>query len=1474
MSLIDRSINEDEENIVRSESSSGGSSPSDLRERLQHHPSPNEAARLANRVISISRRLSRKRDYYFHGTTNRIEENIEREEREERETVYSKKSYSDLKSKDARTRRRAKIRLENERNRTMVVSKPNEICPPDLKNDSNNDQRSGRNSLLDSKMEGIKEESSEQQASFGIDVLTSDPQRYSPLSSRLASTSGLYRNQQDEGSNDSSRSRGSASFLHLYSSASCENSPKNRIELQPLSPISIKNSLQNKYRPCRGVILQNLSSGSEAESGFEVMSDRIGMKKLDRLIPITPQETEISSHLCGSPKIQNINNSPLSIPLSTRKSSNYVLVKSSRNDYMENIVASPISGMNYIENKFQPQSLNEPPAFALNTRKNLSRDRSFYRALDTSRSDCSQDMRNSGVGKSMVDEPLFFSAREETIRDYNRERFETKPLRETSFYPISPRVPPNLETSRNVMPYDVINVVEQNFAVDAAMKKNCDIVFGDETEIPMNQYDPTNSNPCANQIFALTPRAIRSPEIILKSPITYKNPLDADKSEFYPSNITNTIALKKAISKRILNYESSNENKNSQLQNIMLPPDFKICGSSEIQSRTSSFTEFFAGDSTKSRENIFSPEFMRSNEETRALDEDKINSDQEFVNVPTLALNSQEVSFSTSPASKICSERHLDTDTLIMALSNASLDQKPTKDVSENTCSESCPDSKTISRPDSSDNLQMDTNVESRLKSDESHTKLIITSRTSCRSSFLSLRSKIPVKIPTDRSRMSLTSKYSESEKRTFSQRTNLNDSSRQTFGSNTSSPEAYRYESERSNETCKSRDSSPYAKSYEDVRNSGEVSYRCANTMDTMEQEKYSDSNYAKGEKEKGRLENVEKSSLTLEVVPSKTCLSLPCEVNKENKEGKEGDQSGFVKSAVNRAMRSDGFRSTDSAENSRKSEKEGKSKCVENVISSNDDSDSSSSRDYGVQKSVKGIEMYEESCNFISSRIAPSDSSTSRRSKHVNVYEGEIFEKIVENRKPPNLFENQIGDGGHEIHSMEDPDKLKYESLNASPDDEEVIKTEISIERENYKPQRFSLERLAAEQFRRTMNLEQTKIIQSDTATFFPTDKFCEMPQFILSCSSSTPKLRHDKSKESPRFKKKSQDRFPFTISEKTSIASMKFKVSGRLGNLDENAENKGYTLDMHPSITRLAGSGFEDSPTEIISYVAQTELENRYGKSSGMKGLVKKFSARWKKQKKCEEEEADGKTTSIIYKNRDYREERESSMESCSELSSLQEFKIYESMEEKLCKPEPNPDSPDEKSSVIRDDHHSFMGECSKNVSTCIENPCRRYDRDDLWVQDLKDSNSNREEQRKNEETSKKMDGTKAKNPYSVFFVKSTQVTPQTSARPFVSESAKKKQNILVQKKMNRVKFHNSSLVIVPKRSNENMHEKSKNRNSERNKKNKDMESGCFCLRFYRMIIPGSFGSISKYRSKANDNSPSIKKRFSVSLQRKKG
>lgn len=1460
---------------MRSESSSGGSSPSDLRKRLQHHPSPNEAARLANRVISISRRLSRKRDYYFHGTTNRIEENIEREEREERETVYSKRSYSDLKSKDARTRRRAKIRLENERNRAMVVSKPNEICPPDLKNDSNNGgQRSGRNSLLDNKMEGIKEENSEQQTSFGIDVLTSDPQRYSPLSSRLPSTSGLYRNQQDEGSNDSSRSRGSASFLHLYSSASCENSPKNRIELQPLSPISIKNSPQNKYRPCRGVILQNLSSGSEAESGFEVMSDRIGMKKkIDRLIPIAPQETEISLHLCGSPKIQNMNNSPLSVPLSSRKSSNYVLVKSSRNDYMENIVASPVSGMNYIENKFQQQSLNDPPTFALNMRKNLSRDRSFYRALDTSRSDCSQDMRNSGVGKSGVDEPLFFSAREETIRDYNRERFETKPLRETSFYPISPRVLPNPETSRNVMSYDHVINIEQNFAVDVNAKKNCDIVFGDQTEMSTSQYvDPTNSNPCVNQTFVLTPRTIRSPEIILKSPITYENPLDANKSEFYPTNITNTIALKEAISKRILNYESNNENKNSQLQNIILPPEFKICGSSEIQSRTSSFTEFFAGDSTKSRENIFSPEFsVRNNEETRILDEDKINSDQEFVNVPTLVLNSQEVSFSTSPASKICSERHLDTDTLIMALSNASLDQKATKDVSENTCSESCPDSKTISRPDSFDNLQMDTNVESRLKSDESHTKLI-TSRTSCRSSFLSIRSKIPVKIPTDRSRMSLTSKYSESEKRTFSQRTNLNDSSRQTFGSNTSSPEGYRYESERSNETCKSHESSPYAKSYEDIRNSGEVTYRRVNTTDTMEQEKYSDSNYEKSEREKERLGNVEKSTLTLEAVPSKTCLSLPCEPGKENKEGKEGDQNAFVKSSVNRNVtRGDGFRLTDSAENSRKSEKSVKSKCV-GEISSNDDSDSSSSRDYSVQKSVKGIEVYDESCNFISSRIGPSDSSTSYRNKHVNVYEGEIFEKIVESRKPPNLFENQIGDGGHEI-LMEDPDKLKYESLNASPDDEEVIKTEMNIERENYKPQRFSLEKLAAEQFRRTMNSEQTKIIQSDTATFFPNDKFCEMPQFILSCSSSTPKLRHDKSKESPRFKKKSQDRFPFTISEKTSIASMKFKVPGRLGNLDEDAENKGYTLDMHPSITRLAGSGFEDSPTEIISYVAQTELENRYGKSSGMKGLVKKFSARWKKQKKCEEEEeADGKTTSIIYKNRDYREERESSVDSCSESSSLQEFKIYESLEEKLCKPEPNPDSPDEKSSVIRDDH-PFMGECSKNVSTSTENPCRRYDRDDLWVQDLKDSNSSREEQKKNEETSRKMDGTKTKNPYSVFFVKSTQVTPQTSARPFVSESVKKKQHILTQKKSNRVKFHNSSLVIVPKRSNENVHEKSKNRNSERNKK-KDMESGCFCLRFYRMIIPGSFGSISKYRSKTNDNSPSIKKRSPVSLQRKKG
>ena len=1390
---------------MRSESNSEGSSPSDLKKRLQHHPSPNEGTRLAGRVISISRRLSRKRDFYFHGTNSRIEENVENEETMEQEATLSKKrSFSDWKAKDARARRRAKISLGNETNRDMVVSKPSEGNAFDLQNDSANpdSQKSNRCLLIGNKVEELSEKHTEhQRSSLGSEVLTNDSQRHSSLSARL------YRNQEEETSNGSSSQRNA--FHRVCSNISRENSLKSTVELQSVSPISLRNSSRGTYRRFGGVILQNLSSGSEAESNCE---ENTGS---NRRTLFAAQETDISPSLrVNDPNARNFNDDS---SLSSR-SSNRALVDSSRNEYLRN-VASSVPRSDFSKNKLQ-QSSNNPPAFALSmgSPNRTLRDRSFYKILESSRSDCGQSAKKETVDE----EPMFFSARRK-IRDCNIRRECLQPV-SSVFETLS-------------LPPDVPKNLPNNFEGNTG--QCCEKIFNQndqETIIKKyfteNQTFPTCESVCSEnadyeKIFdrnsTSTPKSMASPKAVVRSSM-FQNP------EFHSPNVTNAQTLKEAISRCIVNYENKTNVPRSN--------------ASEDQSATSSFREFFVNDfnaAFSQNENFYSPRSAGNSQETHSLCSNKVTSDKEFANVPTLVLNSQEASYSTSPNGKTgCSGGRLDPNTLIIALSNASLKRRTT--------------ARDVSGLGSSEN---DLSRQSRLAMS--------------RRSSLSVRSKIPVKIPSDRSKISIGNISHESDKRMFTPV----DSARQSFQNNSSSPEDFQFDR-------RSHENSPFAKSYtvrEDMtESSANRGSRCVEnesedfqfaSRESLSRENLSFAkNRALTESSmKIDLGNVEKSDIVSTGAQSRNCLSSRGETSDDNRsesKGKEENQNCVDRSGVD-SLTVNTLRFSTFADNSRKSEKTEKQSTLKQNISSGNESDSfSPQRD--ARKSVKNLEeelkeSTEPSC-FPNVTAFPLEN-------YQSTYEGEFFPRMADERTI-NLFENQMGNG--ECREILIEDSKRSKSSESSVDEESTKPREIV---ENHDKLRFSIEKLAADQFRRNLNLEQTKTIQSDTATFFLERTFCDnVGQFTLTGSSSTSRLRHDRSRDSPRFKKRSQDRFPFTISEKTSIASMKFKVPGRLTNLDEDEEDReGYKLDTHPSITRLAGSEFEDSPADIISYAARTELPDRYGKSSGMKGLVKKLSAKWRKSRRRDNSSGPTNATSVIYKNQDYREECESS--NGSELSSLREFKIYESTEEKLCEPEPNPDSPDEKSSIVHDRASCDERESNKNTPLSAENPCRRYDRDDLWVQALKDLDSEREKEAKNAASEGKEDEDKLQDPYSVFFVKSARGTPETSAEaPFASVDENKKQDVSTERRKNRVKFR-GSLVVTPQSTEDVLRKKlAKNRNSERIRRDRNAQSECFCLQFYRMIVSISFGSIFKYRSRIDDNSSSVRKRSRVSLQKKKG
>ncbi|CAK9800979.1 hypothetical protein ANTPLA_LOCUS2636 [Anthophora plagiata] len=1472
---MDRSINEDEEIAVRSDTSSGGSSPSNLKKRLQHLPPSSEAARLANRVINICRHLSQKRDFHYKGATNRIEENVEREEKEEQEILFSKRSLNDIKAKDARARRRAKTRLENVRRTTMVISKSGHSNASDVKDNLNEGQRSNENSLIEN---GEKENSRghlEKTSSLQIEQLNNS-QGYSSFSARLSSARNPYRNQRDDTDSDSSRSQRNASFLRLYSSMSCENSPKNRAELQPRSPVSLSNVRPTKfggYRPQVGVILQNLSSGSEAESNHENTSNRIDYnQRIDRLTGNTIVVDNSVNLSDKNSKISNLNNPLPPIPLSSRKSSNHMLLHSSRKDALESVVVSSVSKMDFTNDQFCKNSQDTLRLMCLSSPRKTPYENSFYRSVNTSRSDCSRNMKNFCKN---VEEPMFYSARED-VCDYKRERLETSPslLETPNPSNISPQFLEIHSTSRNFQ-RNMLNL-EKNICNEDTRRSD-----GKVSEEREQEMSTSNSRSLVNDNQSLISmrKDVRSPENTFERP-TFEN-LSNDNFEISSPNFVDSRVLQETISKCILNYDTNNDVKSPQSRENTPSSQLKHYVS-DNQCIDTSLREYFIKNFTENQEETtLFPETAKIDQELYDQQLNEITNEKEFTYVPTLALNSQEVSYTTSPASKICSERRLNVDSLITVLSNSSLKQQTTKDTSENSYSESCIDSKTISRPESSENnLSMDKHLESRSsKTDENQSKST-TSRTTCKSSP-SIKSKIPVKIPTRRSKMSIVSKLNDTEESIENQRASLMDSERQVFLNDSSSPEAF--QSGRSEVVSGTGENSQFIE-HRLITNSEEpleVVSESSMSTDRKEQDKYSDVKCKENESE-----NFERTSLTLENQGQlRACLSLQIEMSddepyeskmKEQTEDYQAslDGSNYKESSINRTNGNDTYRSSNFPKEQKEHEKICENTKSEHSVYSDTDSDtsSSSSHFYRIQESVQKLEELEEqdepeeSTNFISRITSITSPLEDYQNKYLNsTYEGEVFDRFIEKRQS-NLFEKQIGDSGYQETLAQNMNKLKFEvtSLNSSPKDEEL--SEAKRVAKNRDKLRFSMEKLVAEQFRRNIKPEYAKSIQSDTTAFF-TERFYEVPQFSLASSSSTSKLRHDRSRDSPHFKKKSQDRFPFTISEKTSVTSMKFKVPSRLSNLDEDEEEKSYKLDTHPSITRLAGSGFEDSPAEIISYMANTEEEDRHVKSSGMKGLMDKFSARWKKSKRRDDGEtkSDTKMTNVLFKNRDYREECESSVESCSESSLLRDFKLFENFEKKFNKID---DSPDEKPSTISDKKSSAR-ECSGDKPLNVENPCRRYDRDDLWVQAFKNFDPDREEKKKDESNSQR-------DPYSVFFVKSARETPETSARAFLSEDGDRKENLAAErKKKNRVKFRGSSLAVAPKRSDEDVHKESvKNKNSERIRRNRNMQSGCLCLRFYRMIVPVSFGSISKYRSQINRNSSSIRKKSRTSLQKKKG
>ncbi|KZC04046.1 hypothetical protein WN55_03831 [Dufourea novaeangliae] len=1251
----------------------------------------------------------------------------------------------------------------------MVVSQPSGANSCELKSDSNSK---------------IMSRTSEHQPST-VESARDDPQQCSPLPRSPANLSSC-RSQYNI--SNSSVPQRSPSLLRIFSNASSESTPKDRVKLQPLSPVSLDSIRPKKfggYRPYAGVILHNLTSGSEPSSDYENPTNRYDFpSKIDRSELIPTSRSVLTSKISRD----NLNN-PNDVP--------------SRNDELRSDIGTPVSKISTGTELPLSVKSNDQNLTPLSSSRMIPWESTFYRHNSTPRSDY-------GVMKDSLDKCTnqlkFHSARENT--DSYDKRLEPLPSFTRRIYRGTVSRTPKIEALEHT-----------NYKFE---KEHCDV-----ESARRYQEISTSKELLDNSFYSNLSTNVDQAKLSEGFP-SGKGSLQASKTIFRESMFRNSQEsphnqetvdsemLKASASKCFLVRSGNRETKVPSSTRIIhveakkaSSPQSKSCPSDR---RSVASLKEFSSEKFDEKRNVFPRVSIGSNQE---LFVETKNQDfqEEYSNVPELALNSQEMSSSVSPISKTLSKKRLNANDLIEALSNASL--KHVKDP------------RRVSGSSLSENIETENSLNTTLRSNENLEVCGTFSR----------KSQTPLNVSNSKI---------------------ISSTQREQTNSSTVSIELGRqtYRKEFLMSDCEDLESNrPYQESYgglspvkhfrETVRETSDSS----KGMNFKEQKVGSDSRLVKNSSQ-DHIESENSSSLEKDIRPTNSSSFLQNINSSDRVESMEETQNVTRHSSLSDESsinQSDGetFRSSNSSDdqNEQKKDDDGTDSPLSNREPTNDCAEASH-----CYEKCQSLSKHPEDSDSLMKKIQFNDSTTFPISCQMNllesIYEGEVSDRFTESTKP-GLLAEQVGDG--QDMCLENSKKSCFESSDSSPEDgQERI--------------RVSLERLVADQFRKNIYAEHAKAIQSDTSTFF-SERCHDLPSFSGVQYASTSKLRHPD--DSSRYWRKSQDRFPFTISEKPSTAS--YKHPGRLGNMDEesNSLERTYKLDLHPSITRLAGGGFEDTPAGIIDYVSYIEEQPT---KSGMRGLMQRFSARLKKSKKREGDTgSNANMTSVLYENRDYH--GDSVGDSCSESSLLKEFKMYQNL---LEKPRINKESPDEKSSTITEKSPCSKSKSPKDTLPSVDSS-RRSDHQDLWVQKIKNPNSSRKDEHQIVETPKKTEEKTLRDPYSVFFVKSSQTTPDTSGRELLPEEEPRK-DVSSGRKRNKVRFRGSTLAVMAKVSDENVpKEQIKKQKLESSTRKKNANRGCLCLRFYRMIIP-----IPKNRSRISraTSSLSIKRKSRFSSRIRKG
>lgn len=1308
-------------------------------------------------MAALGRRIGRKRELFLrlHGVANRIEENDEWEEREQRAEPW-KTSSGASRSKDARARRRARVRLESSPrsdDKEMVISQAGDPISP--------------SKITDDDKSNLAESSVNRLARDG-DCLRlpaiEGPRRQSRTSSLSEPPSTRYSCHNNGESRDI---RSAISTFHSYRSFTPHESASKSTDLPSVSPFSL-NSIRPKkfggYRPSSGVVLKNLSSGSESESVNEANRGLSSSRKIDNSIVTL----ELSS---PESKVAAIIKEPLK----------KMPIMSARNDItgsiLPNLLPSSRSlGDDNLDRRISQDTLRSCVIGQVNRDDYMTKtcnelERITHNVVFNERAKCDEI-----VTKTCNEiEPKY--------KDTHDERKE---------------MPQNILTfSARSFPSEsaelVTNICNERIHDDPIMKTYNEFKqIESDLENKHNQKEETESYRC------ITSKIHRDD---IKDQFIFDCPMNRSKFEINSSGNVDRDVLDTSGLNRLTNLytqevvETPHLTERIQSDTLEEALSYRASGAfeSEGHSRSSCTGRIYLQKEALSSRG--SP-----NNDVDTSD----NCDQEIITkVPALALNSQDISYSTSAGSREYSAtRPLDPHALIRALSDVSLKRKRQENV---------PRTREDFYPrHAKDTIDALTRVSDFPAKGETWR---VPRSSSPRKSLSRVPSRIPIRIynnkitsATSVDKLSEYYKYPENLSRNYEEAKFIDDNGRSEVNE---SVVGRRSNIDPSYCQVREQDSSLKSRNEDIEIKSGTFASYEATEYEANNHEFVMSSN-----PQSTPFGDYVYDRTRFPETRSGGKIYSPVLFNKAAYSG-DRDYAKIDDDVRSRSDRSVSRKSADTVDVTSATESPFKFKNKRNE----------SSRVESFRNVEENVTWRtEDDCASINDEENPEDV---KDKDYYNAYDEKSKELYLQTKEHFKLAMERTCDPSS-------PFTIQHFKLNPSSE----------IEKSARKQQAGDDLELTGDQLNCDSNLELTKVAQSENLTF-QIRKKQELSRMSLSAFNLNCELKRNK---------KSQERFPFTISEASAALSIKHQDTSDHPLPDKNLDcteemndqlkektvESLHQLQMHPSITRLATSGLEDTMEDILCCVAQEQKEAESSSKSRLKAFVRIFSSKLRKASKQSNDNKTLEPAKVIYENRACQVDSKANSCSGDSLTEEAHRNFDKSWSNRRI------DCRVARSSSTLVPSGNVLKKTENLQAITQKHPYRRYDRDNVWIQDIKDPSS---DTKKDSDISQKEDETdnlkenSSKDPYSIFLAKNFQSDKLSESNTDHSYFPKQQYDVLI------------SDYVAP--------------SDEQSKQSIDQKipsivipedtedpTGCLCWRLCRIIAP------SKYRSSIREKVPSSK------------